>query len=86
MSERYKYHPAYQEGVYAYVDGERRGRNPYSPSGDNQFAMLAWWAGWDSAAELDASQNEEIEDEVNEDGLSDEDWHAMHGRYLNQDE
>jgi hypothetical protein len=47
MSDRYKYHPAYHEGRNAFVEGIRRGQNPYSATGNNQTACLAWWAGWD---------------------------------------
>jgi hypothetical protein len=42
----YKNLLAFEQGKSAFVEGIRRGQNPYS-GGDDQNACLAWWDGWD---------------------------------------
>lgn len=46
--DKYVSHPAFAEGRTAYLDGKRRGSNPYS--GKSGYGP-AWYAGWDAAWE-----------------------------------
>jgi hypothetical protein len=47
-ASQYKDHTAFAEGKAAFLDGRRRGSNPYS--GKSTFGP-AWYAGWDAAWE-----------------------------------
>ena len=63
---QYRYSPAYQEGRIARAEGTRRSHNPYSGTG-NQFAMCAWWQGYDDEEITDEEiTDEEITDDEKE--------------------
>jgi hypothetical protein len=48
IDSQYLGHPAFTEGVKAFVEDQQRGSNPYAKSGPDK-SRLAWYAGWDEA-------------------------------------